>query len=144
MARTASVFIYCVDIGEHILTHWKWYKMWNVRNMTPGLLNVKGGMLLLITLGYSRYKEAFWDSWKIATCELIFLPCFFPQFFFTSFSARDRSYLSIFRLWQNVLLDKVSLSASVPVVKQPNNLFLMWTDVPLENKRLEVSFSLLT
>ncbi|XP_072781262.1 protein Aster-C isoform X5 [Taeniopygia guttata] len=27
-------------------------------------------------------------------------------FFFTSFSARDRSYLSIFRLWQNVLLDK--------------------------------------
>ncbi|XP_041887736.1 protein Aster-C isoform X2 [Corvus kubaryi] len=28
------------------------------------------------------------------------------KFFFTSFSARDRSYLSIFRLWQNVLLDK--------------------------------------
>ncbi|XP_038944412.1 protein Aster-C isoform X3 [Rattus norvegicus] len=27
-------------------------------------------------------------------------------FFFTSFGARDRSYLSIFRLWQNVLLDK--------------------------------------
>nr|XP_012319417.1 GRAM domain-containing protein 1C isoform X2 [Aotus nancymaae] len=28
------------------------------------------------------------------------------KFFFTSFGARDRSYLSIFRLWQNVLLDK--------------------------------------
>ncbi|XP_063999347.1 protein Aster-C isoform X2 [Pogoniulus pusillus] len=28
------------------------------------------------------------------------------KFFFTSFSARDRSYLNIFRLWQNVLLDK--------------------------------------
>uniref|UniRef100_A0A7M4E747 GRAM domain containing 1C n=1 Tax=Crocodylus porosus TaxID=8502 RepID=A0A7M4E747_CROPO len=28
------------------------------------------------------------------------------KFFFTSFSARDRSYLSIFRLWQNALLDK--------------------------------------
>ncbi|KAM9697141.1 protein Aster-C isoform 1-T1 [Dama dama] len=28
------------------------------------------------------------------------------MFFFTSFAARDRSYLSIFRLWQNVLLDK--------------------------------------
>ncbi|NXA40711.1 GRM1C protein, partial [Eudromia elegans] len=28
------------------------------------------------------------------------------KFFFTSFSARDRSYLSIFRLWQNVLLEK--------------------------------------
>ncbi|KAK2508252.1 hypothetical protein MC885_018862, partial [Smutsia gigantea] len=30
------------------------------------------------------------------------------KFFFTSFGARDRSYLSIFRLWQNVLLDKGS------------------------------------
>ncbi|XP_019332105.1 protein Aster-C isoform X4 [Alligator mississippiensis] len=28
------------------------------------------------------------------------------KFFFTSFSARDRSYLSIFRLWQNALLDR--------------------------------------
>ncbi|XP_049732789.1 protein Aster-C isoform X2 [Elephas maximus indicus] len=28
------------------------------------------------------------------------------KFFFTSFVARDKSYLSIFRLWQNVLLDK--------------------------------------
>uniref|UniRef100_A0A8C6YQK6 GRAM domain-containing protein n=1 Tax=Nothoprocta perdicaria TaxID=30464 RepID=A0A8C6YQK6_NOTPE len=38
------------------------------------------------------------------------------KFFFTSFSARDRSYLSIFRLWQNVLLDKVSVQVLVPVV----------------------------
>ncbi|KAF6384769.1 GRAM domain containing 1C [Rhinolophus ferrumequinum] len=28
------------------------------------------------------------------------------KFFFTSFGARDRSYLSIFRLWQNALLEK--------------------------------------
>nr|XP_033797833.1 protein Aster-C isoform X1 [Geotrypetes seraphini] len=28
------------------------------------------------------------------------------KFFFTSFAARDRTYLSIFRMWQNVLLDK--------------------------------------
>ncbi|XP_061484315.1 protein Aster-C isoform X3 [Rhineura floridana] len=28
------------------------------------------------------------------------------KFFFTSFSARDRSYLNIFRLWQNSLLEK--------------------------------------
>ncbi|KAJ7320285.1 hypothetical protein JRQ81_019796 [Phrynocephalus forsythii] len=28
------------------------------------------------------------------------------KFFFTSFSARDRSYLHIFRLWQNALLEK--------------------------------------
>ncbi|XP_078512786.1 protein Aster-C isoform X2 [Lissotriton helveticus] len=28
------------------------------------------------------------------------------KFFFTSFAARDRSYLSIFRMWQNVLLDQ--------------------------------------
>ncbi|XP_073929273.1 protein Aster-C isoform X2 [Castor canadensis] len=30
----------------------------------------------------------------------------FLKFFFTSFGARDRSYVSIFRLWQNILLDK--------------------------------------
>ncbi|KAH0625029.1 hypothetical protein JD844_033047 [Phrynosoma platyrhinos] len=29
------------------------------------------------------------------------------KFFFTSFSARDRSYLHIFRLWQNALLEKI-------------------------------------
>ncbi|XP_015269065.1 PREDICTED: GRAM domain-containing protein 1C isoform X3 [Gekko japonicus] len=28
------------------------------------------------------------------------------KFFFTSFNARDRSYLSVFRLWQNALLEK--------------------------------------
>ncbi|KAM4795019.1 protein Aster-C [Rhinophrynus dorsalis] len=28
------------------------------------------------------------------------------KFFFTSFAARDRSFLSLFRMWQNVLLDK--------------------------------------
>ncbi|XP_065532783.1 protein Aster-C isoform X4 [Lathamus discolor] len=40
------------------------------------------------------------------------------KFFFTSFSARDRSYLSIFRLWQNVLLDKVEESPSEKEVKK--------------------------
>ncbi|XP_035512657.1 protein Aster-B-like [Morone saxatilis] len=29
------------------------------------------------------------------------------KFFFTSFSAREKSYLSVFRMWQNTLLDKV-------------------------------------
>ncbi|XP_048150823.1 protein Aster-C isoform X6 [Corvus hawaiiensis] len=41
------------------------------------------------------------------------------KFFFTSFSARDRSYLSIFRLWQNVLLDKVEESPSEKQIKNP-------------------------
>ncbi|KAM9566467.1 protein Aster-C isoform 7-T8 [Guaruba guarouba] len=40
------------------------------------------------------------------------------KFFFTSFSARDRSYLSIFRLWQNVLLDKVEESPSEKQLKK--------------------------
>lgn len=31
-----------------------------------------------------------------------------PQHFFTSFGARDRTYMMMFRLWQNALLDKVS------------------------------------
>lgn len=30
------------------------------------------------------------------------------QHFFTSFGARDRTYMMMFRLWQNALLDKVS------------------------------------
>lgn len=29
------------------------------------------------------------------------------QFFFTSFSAREKTYLGVFRMWQNTLLDKV-------------------------------------
>uniref|UniRef100_A0A663DS45 GRAM domain containing 1C n=1 Tax=Aquila chrysaetos chrysaetos TaxID=223781 RepID=A0A663DS45_AQUCH len=40
------------------------------------------------------------------------------KFFFTSFSARDRSYLSIFRLWQNALLHKVEESPSEKQVKK--------------------------
>lgn len=31
------------------------------------------------------------------------------QHFFTSFGARDRCFLLIFRLWQNALLEKVAL-----------------------------------
>lgn len=70
-------------------------------------------MLLLKTLVYSRQGRIL-SLLKIPTSELLFYfkqvnTLFFLQFFFTSFSARDRSYLSIFRLWQNVLLDKVSL-----------------------------------
>ncbi len=38
-----------------------------------------------------------------------FLPHWYSpsQHFFTSFGARDRSFMMIFRLWQNALLDKV-------------------------------------
>lgn len=32
------------------------------------------------------------------------------QHFFTSFGARDRCFLLIFRLWQNALLEKVGMS----------------------------------
>lgn len=32
---------------------------------------------------------------------------FYSQFFFTSFSAREKSYQTIFRMWQNTLLNKV-------------------------------------
>lgn len=34
------------------------------------------------------------------------------QHFFTSFGARDRCFLLIFRLWQNALLEKVGLDAN--------------------------------
>lgn len=36
------------------------------------------------------------------------------QHFFTSFGARDRCFLLIFRLWQNALLEKVSLDEAWP------------------------------
>ena len=36
------------------------------------------------------------------------------QHFFTSFGARDRTYMMMFRLWQNALLDKVSLQSPLP------------------------------
>ncbi|XP_040921446.1 protein Aster-C isoform X2 [Toxotes jaculatrix] len=41
------------------------------------------------------------------------------KFFFTSFSAREKSYQSVFRMWQNVLLDKPLTSLEFwPMVKQ--------------------------
>ena len=33
----------------------------------------------------------------------------FTQLFFTSFPAREKSFLGIFRMWQNILLNKVQL-----------------------------------
>lgn len=41
-------------------------------------------------------------------------PLSFLQHFFTSFGARDRCFLLIFRLWQNALLEKVSLDEAWP------------------------------
>lgn len=42
--------------------------------------------------------------------SILFFLLFFLLFqhFFTSFGARDRTYMMMFRLWQNALLDKVS------------------------------------
>lgn len=44
--------------------------------------------------------------------ELMNLPFIFLffQHFFTSFGARDRTYMMMFRLWQNALLEKVRLT----------------------------------
>lgn len=36
------------------------------------------------------------------------------QHFFTSFGARDRTYMMMFRLWQNALLEKVSTAQLLP------------------------------
>lgn len=40
------------------------------------------------------------------------IPFSLLQHFFTSFGARDRCFLLIFRLWQNALLEKVGLGES--------------------------------
>lgn len=34
------------------------------------------------------------------------------KYFFTSFGARDKTYLMLFRVWQNALLDQVSRAAN--------------------------------
>lgn len=42
-------------------------------------------------------------------CPHTLIPISLLQHFFTSFGARDRCFLLIFRLWQNALLEKVGL-----------------------------------
>jgi hypothetical protein len=38
------------------------------------------------------------------------------KLFFTSFGARDKTYLMLFRVWQNALMDKVSFLTSSSLV----------------------------
>lgn len=45
------------------------------------------------------------EQWPNSVLFTLFL----HQHFFTSFGARDRTYMMMFRLWQNALLDKVML-----------------------------------
>lgn len=51
-----------------------------------------------------------WGSLLLPRPRLSLLtPLSLLQHFFTSFGARDRCFLLIFRLWQNALLEKVGL-----------------------------------
>lgn len=52
------------------------------------------------------------NSWRSHTFESVCRkintsPSLLLQFFFTSFSARKKTYEGVFRMWQNNLLDKV-------------------------------------
>ncbi len=58
------------------------------------------------------YIPIFYYIWRDIRCIILFyiyiyICCDFPQLFFSSFSAREKSYLGMFRLWQNVLMEKV-------------------------------------
>lgn len=45
---------------------------------------------------------------KLTHNQLLYISLYLHlQFFFTSFSAREKSYQGVFRMWQNTLLDKV-------------------------------------
>lgn len=69
-----------------------------------------GGGDLLVCFDHSKCQQSFMtDTFPLFKMSLKLSYSFYFQFFFTSFGARDRSYLSIFRLWQNALLDKVSV-----------------------------------
>ncbi|XP_069491988.1 protein Aster-C isoform X2 [Ambystoma mexicanum] len=55
------------------------------------------------------------------------------KYFFTSFAARDRSYLSIFRMWQNVLLDQTLTKREFWHLVQQS----YGTDLGLNNEEME-------
>lgn len=52
-------------------------------------------------------KRCFSSSFCGPFLNWFFFPSLPIQHFFTSFGARDRTYMMMFRLWQNALLDKV-------------------------------------
>jgi hypothetical protein len=44
------------------------------------------------------------------------------RLFFTSFGARDKTFVMLFRIWQNALLDQVCIAlVVVDIVKPPHN-----------------------
>lgn len=48
------------------------------------------------------------------------------QYFFTSFSAREKSYLGVFRMWQNTLMDKVRRLRQHVVAKKIKTQAFVW------------------
>uniref|UniRef100_A0A3B4BLZ5 VASt domain-containing protein n=1 Tax=Periophthalmus magnuspinnatus TaxID=409849 RepID=A0A3B4BLZ5_9GOBI len=69
------------------------------------------------------------------------------KFFFTSFSAREKSYLGVFRLWQNALMDKLQTLTSLELwqmVKQHYGYDLGMSHEEMESLQLSAESSMQT
>uniref|UniRef100_A0A3B4BLU3 VASt domain-containing protein n=1 Tax=Periophthalmus magnuspinnatus TaxID=409849 RepID=A0A3B4BLU3_9GOBI len=67
------------------------------------------------------------------------------KFFFTSFSAREKSYLGVFRLWQNALMDKTLTSLELwQMVKQHYGYDLGMSHEEMESLQLSAESSMQT
>lgn len=62
----------------------------------------------MLVLEADRVTMSERDNTVSVTVTVLYVPPL--QHFFTSFGARDRSYMMVFRLWQNALMDKVLTS----------------------------------
>lgn len=88
----------------------------NIRWRTHSLCFTLAPHPVIIITDYYQGQSPCWNSTVAALlCKNdspdsdVITVCF-SQHFFTSFGARDRTYMMMFRLWQNALLDKVSKS----------------------------------
>ncbi|KAJ0022920.1 hypothetical protein NQD34_015054 [Periophthalmus magnuspinnatus] len=71
--------------------------------------------------------------------------CTSTEFFFTSFSAREKSYLGVFRLWQNALMDKTLTSLELwQMVKQHYGYDLGMSHEEMESLQLSAESSMQT
>lgn len=85
-------------------------KMWYTLDELSALNNCDSVWQVCVTMTVRLFFALFFlNIFNVSAFD-----SFLPQHFFTSFGARDRSFMMIFRLWQNALLDKVLTHYTLP------------------------------
>lgn len=96
-------------------------KMWYTLDELSALNNCDSVWQVCVTMTVRLFFALFFlNIFNVSAFD-----SFLPQHFFTSFGARDRSFMMIFRLWQNALLDKVLTHYTLPAGSQavrPNRI----------------------